>query len=46
MKEQIYFYERAENLKQNRGLNRLNERIFQVNFQMQGWINDSSNGGS
>ena len=25
-------------------LNHLNERIFQVNIQMQGWINDSWNG--
>ena len=54
-KEQIYFYERVENHKaHNRKnhnhksgcLNHLNERNFQVNIQMQGWIIDSWKGGS
>ena len=43
MKEQIYFYERAENHKAKK---HSNKRIFQVNIQVQGRIKDSWKGGS
>ena len=45
-KEQIYLYERVENHKAKERLYRSNERIFQVNIQMQGRIKDSRKGGS
>ena len=42
MKEQIYFYERAENHKAKEWMLK---SFNQVNIQMQGWINGSWNGG-
>ena len=46
-KEQNYFYERAKKIRQkSRCLNHSNERIFQVNIQMQGQIKFSWKGGS
>ena len=44
-KEQINFYERAAFIRRKSGcLNHSNERLFQVNIQMQGQIKDSWKG--
>ena len=46
-KEQIYFYERVRNHKaKERKFESSNERIFQVNIQMQGRIKDFLKGDS
>ena len=41
----IFTKERRTIRQKSRLLNHLNEQIFQVNIQMQGWINDSWKGG-
>ena len=46
-KSRFIFTKEQRIIRQKSGcLNHLNELIFQVNFQMQGWINDSCDGGS
>ena len=46
MKKQIYFTKEQRTTRQKIGcLNHLNEQIFQVNIQMQAWINYSWNWG-
>ena len=45
-KSRFIFTKEWKTIRQKSGcLNHLNERIFQVNIHMQGWINDSWNGG-
>ena len=44
-KSRFIFTKERRTIRQKSGcLNHLNERIFQVNIQMRGWINDSWNG--
>ena len=46
-KSRFIFTKEWRTVRQKSGcLNHLNEQIFQVNIQLQGWINDSWNGGS